>query len=795
MKRMLKTAAAVLLGASMLVTGALAANTSFSDVPSNHWAYSYVTRAAQEGLVNGMGDGVYGENVPLNIGQFSVMVCQLLYPEAADEYAGRSSYYWYQYAEAAYLKGDLDGTVAGERRRTDGAWTATVVEADMSRYDLAQIIANVMESQGWQTPDTTAILLAMATIPDWSEIPTNYQSAVAMAYAGGFLSGMDDKGTFGGESSMTRAQAAVVLCSMLDAKEALDSPTYTNRAGKLVNGDDANEDNVRSALSDLRKEFYDFYIYDTDRTYTSQRLGTASGEQGFVYMLSDRVFGALTVSEQENPERLKPGDIVELSGEYQLVTDVSGNSYDYVTCDSLGIVYWRTDGDLSDIGSRDTVLTRYEGEADYELDEDRVADLIDEFLDDRDEYDIGDEWDKSSYRSPVLSDNDKVSGSEAFAYYLSDYLFDDADYEEVDVEDARAGDILYLDEEGEDGKDIYGIVTSTSSSKVYFLYAAYDYDDDCYYVADDDRKFNNLNRYAAAYTRYDDSSSSSGSRDDLDENDVEDLIDEFLNDKNEYGIGDEWDSSYRSPVLSDNDKVYGSEAFAYYLSDYLFDDADYEKVDIDDVRVGDVIWLNEYGDDDEDLYGVATAVSSSKVTFLYAAYDYDEGVYYIDEDDRKFSSLGSRDVALTRYEDSGSNRGNLDENDVADLIDEFLEDEYSLGKLLDGDIYYEANDGEEYEGNLAFAYYMSDYIFDDADYESLEPEDIWVDDVHLGDLVCLSQRDDRNDRIYGVVIDINEDKKDPICIVYAYYDKEFKDYTVSDDWVDLDDIRDLYTRY
>ena len=792
MKRMLKTAAAVLLGASMLVTGALAANTSFSDVPSNHWAYSYVTRAAQEGLVNGMGDGVYGENVPLNIGQFSVMVCQLLYPEAADEYAGRSSYYWYQYAEAAYLKGDLDGTVAGERRRTDGAWTATVVEADMSRYDLAQIIANVMESQGWQTPDTTAILLAMATIPDWSEIPTSYQSAVAMAYAGGFLSGMDDKGTFGGESSMTRAQAAVVLCSMLDAKEALDSPTYTNRAGKLVNGDDANEDNVRSALSDLRKEFYDFYIYDTDRTYTSQRLGTASGEQGFVYMLSDRVFGALTVSEQENPERLKPGDIVELSGEYQLVTDVSGSSYDYVTCDSLGIVYWRTDGDLDDIGSRDTVLTRYEGEADYELDEDRVADLIDEFLDDRDEYDIGDEWDKSSYRSPVLSDDDKVYGSEAFAYYLSDYLFGDADYEEVDIEDVRVGDVIWLDKSGE---DLYGVATAVSSSKVTFLYAAYDDHDETYYVDEDDRKFSSLGNKDVALTRYEDSSSSSGSRDDLDENDVEDLIDEFLNDKNEYGIGDEWDSSYRSPVLSDNDKVYGSEAFAYYLSDYLFDDADYEKVDIDDVRVGDVIWLNEYGDDDEDLYGVATAVSSSKVTFLYAAYDYDEGVYYIDEDDRKFSSLGSRDVALTRYEDSGSNRGNLDENDVADLIDEFLEDEYSLGKLLDGDIYYEANDGEEYEGNLAFAYYMSDYIFDDADYESLEPEDIWVDDVHLGDLVCLSQRDDRNDRIYGVVIDINEDKKDPICIVYAYYDKEFKDYTVSDDWVDLDDIRDLYTRY
>ena len=789
MKRMLKTAAAVLLGASMLVTGALAANTSFSDVPSNHWAYSYVTRAAQEGLVNGMGDGVYGENVPLNIGQFSVMVCQLLYPEAADEYAGRSSYYWYQYAEAAYLKGDLDGTVAGERRRTDGAWTATVVEADMSRYDLAQIIANVMESQGWQTPDTTAILLAMATIPDWSEIPTNYQSAVAMAYAGGFLSGMDDKGTFGGESSMTRAQAAVVLCSMLDAKEALDSPTYTNRAGKLVNGDDANEDNVRSALSDLRKEFYDFYIYDTDRTYTSQRLGTASGEQGFVYMLSDRVFGALTVSEQENPERLKPGDIVELSGEYQLVTDVSGSSYDYVTCDSLGIVYWRTDGDLDDIGSRDTVLTRYEGEADYELDEDRVADLIDEFLDDRDEYDIGDEWDKSSYRSPVLSDDDKVYGSEAFAYYLSDYLFDDADYEEVDVEDARAGDILYLDEEGEDGKDIYGIVTSTSSSKVYFLYAAYDYDDECYYVADDDRKFNNLNRYAAAYTRYDDSdsSSSSGSRDDLDENDVEDLIDEFLDRK--YAVGDicdECENGYKSSEFYSK-TVYGDRAFAYYLSDYIFgknqpvDSMKGSKADIDDIRLGDVIYLY-----DEDLYLVVTDVDTrnDEISYLYTSGSDKVKTSYFD-----FDELDSDDTIYTRYEGSSSNHSDLDENDVADLIDDFMRDEYDVG-----DTCYKSEDGykssefynKTVHGSRAFAYYMSDYIFgDDQPVDQMDGDEVDIDDIRLGDVILYAGD-------YYVVIDVSGRSGEIDCLTTNSKNKVVRDTLEIDSFIQEDTI---YTRY
>ena len=166
MKRMLKSAAALLLGASMMVTGAMAATTSFSDVPSNHWAYSYVTKAAQNNLVSGQGDGLYGVNNTLNIGEFATMICGLLYPEADDTYAGRSSYWWYQYVEAAYQRGDLTGTVAGDRRTSDGAWTATVVQQPMSRYDLAQIIANIMESQGWETPSSTAIFLAMATIPE-----------------------------------------------------------------------------------------------------------------------------------------------------------------------------------------------------------------------------------------------------------------------------------------------------------------------------------------------------------------------------------------------------------------------------------------------------------------------------------------------------------------------------------------------------------------------------------------------------------------------------------------------------
>ena len=56
MKRMLRTALALALSAGLMIGSALVADAaSFSDVPTGHWAYSYVNRAANEGLVSGVG--------------------------------------------------------------------------------------------------------------------------------------------------------------------------------------------------------------------------------------------------------------------------------------------------------------------------------------------------------------------------------------------------------------------------------------------------------------------------------------------------------------------------------------------------------------------------------------------------------------------------------------------------------------------------------------------------------------------------------------------------------------------
>ena len=403
MKRTLRTAVAALLSVGILAGSVLTSSAAFTDVPSTHWAYTYVQKASDNGLVSGIGNGLYGVDNQLSAADFATMVCALLYPGEADALKGKSSWWWYPYMETAYLKGLLTGTTAGDSRSSLGAWRSDVPTQKLTRYDLAQIIYNAQKLQGWPEPNANFIYIYMAAIPDWSQIPTKYQTAVVMAYAGGFLTGMDDKGTFKGDEVMTRGQAAVVLCAMLDAAKEQSSPTYTNRAGKLVNGEDATEENVKDALQDLRSEFYEYYIWDTQRSYTSAKLGTGVGGQGFAFMISDKVFGALPSEEVTKFSQLKPGDLVffDADDQYAVVTSVNGNRFDYLYCNGFGSVSWKGSGNIDDLGSRDAVYTRYEGEPDDVLangedaTERNVLRLLDDLMD---EYEDGDEWDKRYVR-------------------------------------------------------------------------------------------------------------------------------------------------------------------------------------------------------------------------------------------------------------------------------------------------------------------------------------------------------------------------------------------------------------
>ena len=310
MKSGLRRSLALALGLCTLTAGASAASVTFSDVPSRYWGYSHITKAASNGLVSGLGDGRYGPEEKLSNAHFVTMICGMFYEDEVSA-QGSSSDWWRPYLNAAYSAGILKGTQAAQQRASAGDWSASVANAQISRYDMAQIMYHVAVDQGFEAPSAASLAYSSARIRDFSSIPSNYQYAVLYSYAKGFLSG-DDQGRFNGGNSPNRAEAAVVLCSLFEEQESLLSPTYNN-SNRLTDNSAVTEENVSDLLRELEAEYPSFDQWNTNRVYTSKVLGRGSGEAGFAYMLSDRVFGAISSYELDDPEDLRVGDLLKLA--------------------------------------------------------------------------------------------------------------------------------------------------------------------------------------------------------------------------------------------------------------------------------------------------------------------------------------------------------------------------------------------------------------------------------------------------------------------------------------------------
>ncbi len=75
----IKQRISLLLIAAMLISivaGIFASNgkPTFTDVPSSHWSYSYVEKAAENGWVSGIGNGKFGVDNQVTYAEFSTML-------------------------------------------------------------------------------------------------------------------------------------------------------------------------------------------------------------------------------------------------------------------------------------------------------------------------------------------------------------------------------------------------------------------------------------------------------------------------------------------------------------------------------------------------------------------------------------------------------------------------------------------------------------------------------------------------------------------------------------------------
>lgn len=644
MKAGLRRAIALSLGLCALTIPASAAAT-FTDVPSTYWGYSYITKAANNGLVSGIGNNQYGPEQKLSNAQFVTMVCNLFYSNQVKA-QGTSSDWWRPYMNVAYANNLLSGTTVGQNYAATGSWSSSSVNGQISRYDMAQIMYNLSTAQRWEFPNELAILANLALIQDMSSIPSNYQMPVAYCYAKGFLSG-DENGNFNGSDTTTRAQAAVVLCALNDEKTSITAPTYTN-SNRLANGLVATEENVANLIDDVWASYPDYDQWNVNTTYTSQRLGVGTGSKGFAYMISDKIFGGMPANQIDDPADLRLGDVISFNSgsQYGVVCEADEDSFTYVSCDSSGWISWKNDMYRDDLDRYDTVYTRYLNmpEPDDVLSNGKdatkanVEDILDDLKKDKD-YKEGETWRyDDEYESDVLG---KAEGSKAFAYKISDEIFGDLDYEKVsDVDDLRIGDVIY-----DTYNDLYGVVVDINWNKDVCTYVAADEDRERIYwdftCTLDDYDITTI------YTRYPEDAKYTDDRDEDDRltngdrittGNVSALMDEILDEcSGKYFEADgywDMDRSYDSNVFYDD--VEGSEAFAYYVSDEIFGNRDYDDVKYpEDLLIGDVICVD--GD-----YGIVDKVYDDYCRYYTVYKDGEIHTTTVDFDDKDLDEMYTR---------------------------------------------------------------------------------------------------------------------------------------------------------
>lgn len=196
--------------AVQLSSGAMAYSTpDFADVAPGNWAYEPIMQMADAGIVKGTSATTFSPDMKLSAAMFLTLVGRVAYPT---EVTTEGAVNWYApWVDAAQAKGLLAGT----------GITVTTVEGEITRYDMAIILAGCAKALGAQEQAADT-----AKIADWGDIPNKYSSAVVQTYALGLIQG-DNAGKFNGSLTMTRAEAATVIARLVDlaADLAAQPPT------------------------------------------------------------------------------------------------------------------------------------------------------------------------------------------------------------------------------------------------------------------------------------------------------------------------------------------------------------------------------------------------------------------------------------------------------------------------------------------------------------------------------------------------------------------------------------------
>lgn len=240
----------------------------YGDVHTDYWYQPYVVNMTADGFVSGKSSTVYGPGDNLSVAEFTAMIANAFYGSSlALEKTKTSLYWWEPYLNALDNRDGLEGTEIGDYHSKNGSWGNQGFEP-ISRYDMAEMIFNLLDDQGVSQLTTAKVNEVIASLPD--SIDSNYREAVAHAYHYGFLSGRSG-GAFFGEDTLNRAEAAVVLSALVNS-DMIKQELYRDYEGILTPEDGNTDSNTDSETEDNTDSNTD------DNTNSNQEDNTDSNQ-------------------------------------------------------------------------------------------------------------------------------------------------------------------------------------------------------------------------------------------------------------------------------------------------------------------------------------------------------------------------------------------------------------------------------------------------------------------------------------------------------------------------------------
>lgn len=174
----------------------------FYDVPENFWGYKFIKQAYDEDILKGMGkDSVTGKIIfrpddDLTTAQFVTFIGRIYYSEEMEELK-KVSQKWYDPAFKLVKKHDL----------LQNTTLANSFHGKLNRYEFVRILYNLMVDAEYPLPDSSELSKIHAKIGDIEKVRKDgYEKEVAIAVYFKLISGVDAKGTFQGNTHLSRAQ-------------------------------------------------------------------------------------------------------------------------------------------------------------------------------------------------------------------------------------------------------------------------------------------------------------------------------------------------------------------------------------------------------------------------------------------------------------------------------------------------------------------------------------------------------------------------------------------------------------